>query len=797
MKRNILLITSLALLTIALIVFVPLAARRSLAMGSSPVGRDDLRATARLLSNGALDNTFSEDGTLTTDFAGADVRAGGVAVQPDEEPFDCSMVDMYHLEKQTNLLAAMRLAECGRLPKASVGQATSASSVEEAARKVLAPLLYGGADINVVTGLENRTQSSPAIWSNGQTVVVGYVDGRGSSSNAVGASVSTDGGATFTRLTITTTGHSPFRYFLDHPAVLYHAPTGFWLLASLYSPQFPLPSCGAVGIGGYRSTNPSDPNSWLPFCAHVGTSDDQASGWADNNPASPFYGRMYVSWNDFGVGGGAIRTSYSTDGGATWSAPVQVFGSFRRNVQLTGDFAGGGNVYLAALDEGGGGLNNRTNWMYRSTDGGLTWAGVQIGPSFPAAGRGVSGYHAVMYPPNYWWAMGWGQPGAWGNVVHYTYYVGNPGNGDPGNVFYTRSTDAGLTWGAPVQMNTDATTRAQWQPSLSVDQNGGVFIGWYDERETVDPNPPNGCDAPGTSTPCYRRWGRASTDGGVTWLPDEAVGDAISPLPAQLDSHFNSNYIGRFDYAFASGTTHYQAWTDGRVGVPSNQDVWFDRIQNLGDPPTQTPTSAPPTPTSTPTRTHTSTATSTATNTPVSTPTNVPTNTPTSTATSTPTVTSTITAIPSPTPTGSGCAPDFWKNHAELWNEKGDQVSLGVKAAVQAKGMPYAYQGSKGATVQLFKSIFGLTNAQMRAAGLDPRLTLLQAVDLSGDGFQKLARHGVAALLNSVATGVSYPYTPDQVLTGVHDAVIARQAEPLAQQMADANNLTCPLSGGQ
>jgi hypothetical protein len=111
--------------------------------------------------------------------------------------------------------------------------------------------------------------------------------------------------------------------------------------------------------------------------------------------------------------------------------------------------------------------------------------------------------------------------------------------------------------------------------------------------------------------------------------------------------------------------------------------------------------------------------------------------------------------------------------------------------------MPYAYQGSKGAADQLFRSIFGLTNAQMRAAGLDPRLSLQQAVDLVGDGFGSLATHGVAALLNSVATGVSYPYTPDQVLTQMHDAVIARQTEPLAQQLADANNLTCPLSGGQ
>ncbi|HET9495272.1 MAG TPA: S-layer homology domain-containing protein, partial [Chloroflexia bacterium] len=45
------------------------------------VGRDF--ALARLHPNGSLDTSFSGDGKLTTNFAGADDAAGGVAVQPD------------------------------------------------------------------------------------------------------------------------------------------------------------------------------------------------------------------------------------------------------------------------------------------------------------------------------------------------------------------------------------------------------------------------------------------------------------------------------------------------------------------------------------------------------------------------------------------------------------------------------------------------------------------------------------------------------------------------------------------
>ena len=40
------------------------------------------------------------------------------------------------------------------------------------------------------------------------------------------------------------------------------------------------------------------------FTAAAATTEN--SGWADNNPSSPFANRMYISWNNFAVGGGAI-----------------------------------------------------------------------------------------------------------------------------------------------------------------------------------------------------------------------------------------------------------------------------------------------------------------------------------------------------------------------------------------------------------------------------------------------------------------------------------------------------------
>ena len=55
------------------------------------------------------------------------------------------------------------------------------------------------------------------------------------------------------------------------------------------------------------------------------------------------------------------------------------------------------------------------------------------------------------------------------DVVHYVYAARNAATGDPGDVFYIRSTDRGVTFSAPVQLNSNTDpTKAQWEPNISV-----------------------------------------------------------------------------------------------------------------------------------------------------------------------------------------------------------------------------------------------------------------------------------------------------------------------------------------
>jgi hypothetical protein len=529
--------------------------------------------------------------------------------------FDCSRIRELGIDKQENLRAGAIMIACG---EAQGGTPSASSALFEAIKNALAPLAYGTSDVDLVTGAEtspNVTQSETFTASNPDNpnqIVVAYNDSRGRNASPInisGASVSTDGGTTFTRLT-TASGQSPFSNTVGDPVILYNRPTGTWFTVWLDG------GCGAQGLGGYKSTTPSSANSWTHYCIHNSNNDDRESGWADNNPTSPFYGRMYVSWNDFNVGGGALFVRYSTDNGLTWTNARQITSGtpFIRDVQITGDLATG-DVYIAGMNEGGGGFpHNDSNLFFRSTDGGNTWTNTYSGPSFAGPGVTAVGYFACMFTDGggYWRHEGWGEPAALNGVVHYVYAQHGAGS-DPGDVYYIRSTDRGQTFGAPLKLNSDATTRPQWEPNLSVSSGGSVFAAWYDARESAS------CTRGNSGVPCYRMWARRSTDNGVSWLSDQTFSDVVSPLPAQPDPGIQATYVGDYDYSTSSPNQHLRAWVDGRVAIggSSQQDAFHDRQSTSAASPTATPTA---TATATVAPTPTPTATATATATPTSTP---------------------------------------------------------------------------------------------------------------------------------------------------------------------------------
>jgi hypothetical protein len=86
---------------------------------------------------------------------------------------------------------------------------------------------------------------------------------------------------------------------------------------------------------------------------------------------------------------------------------------------------------------------------------------------------------------------------------------------DPGNlanVMFSRNTDGGRTWSAPLRINDDSPTQnaAHWFGTLSVAPNGRIDACWNDTRHSPD----------NSTSELYYSW---SEDGGLTWAPNRPL----------------------------------------------------------------------------------------------------------------------------------------------------------------------------------------------------------------------------------------------------------------------------------
>lgn len=477
---------------------------------------------------------------------------------------DCSQIHSMGILKQDNMRAGRVLIECGIVQggKPSVGDAKPAAPPN---------ILVSNRSC---ANASSCTKSENMVWGNGSTIVVNYNDHNGNSYS--GTSYSTDGGATFTEIQPSPFGTGHGSNFGD-PIVVFNAKLNKWFAGDIVT------GCGGFGLGSWTS---SDGKTWAPgACIHNGGSDDRESMWVDNEPTSGTYGRMYVSWNDFTVGVGALSITH-TDDGNTWTAPVRIANgsTFIRDVQVTGSPVGaprfeGNNstVFVAGMDEGGGGCATRQNIMYKSLDGGVTWTSATLGPRFQPVCDGLcdNPYFAKINPIIR--HMGWGEPAVGPNgVVHYAYAGLGRSNSDPGDIYYVRSADNGVTWAAPKKLNpgADAKFQSQWMPSLSADANGKVTASWYDRRKAT-----SACNVPTDAGCSYERIVRQSADNGATFKPARALSPLINQ-PDQQDPGVQACYAGDYDYDTTNGGSAFITWTDGRrlVGTTHVQDVEFGKV---------------------------------------------------------------------------------------------------------------------------------------------------------------------------------------------------------------------------
>lgn len=254
---------------------------------------------------------------------------------------------------------------------------------------------------------------------------------------------------------------------------------------------------------------------------------------AVDRSASPFRNRIYVSWDRNTSTNQVLYVSSSSDGGLTWSAPVKVDDGTSKFERVIGAYPAvdhnTGTVYASWHN-----YASDIIFVDKSTNGGASWGrdvaaatthtgfGVDIGCN---GGRSQSPAHHLKVGTD--------------GTLHLVYADAIQGKGF--DILYTRSTNGGATWSAPVTLNDDLTAGHQYHPTLSLAPGASgdvVSVSFYDRRD----------DAANCLTQVYAT---RSTDGGLTWSANQRL--------SVTASNFDGNANGPGDYS-SSAPFQALAW---------------------------------------------------------------------------------------------------------------------------------------------------------------------------------------------------------------------------------------------
>jgi BNR repeat protein len=218
---------------------------------------------------------------------------------------------------------------------------------------------------------QHATAVEPDTFAFGNTLVVAAQIGRffDGGASGTGFATSTNGGASFTSGPLPgltnqpPVGGGPFARTTD-PVVAFDRAHNVWMISSLGLDA----NVTGAAIVVNRSTDGGLTWGSVRTVAAAGPANDYDKNWVacDNTPTSPFYGHCYHTWDDFGDGD-RILMSTSTDGGLTWSPPIQtasgVFGLGGQPVVQPN-----GTVVVPAAN-----AFETAIIAFRSTDGGASW----------------------------------------------------------------------------------------------------------------------------------------------------------------------------------------------------------------------------------------------------------------------------------------------------------------------------------------------------------------------------------------------------------------------------------------
>ena len=278
--------------------------------------------------------------------------------------------------------------------------------------------------------------------------------------------------------------------------------------------------------------------------------NDKEDIWADRNPASKFFGRVYVSYTEFRPPterSEPIVFVYSTDGGLTWSRQNQISqatnnatkGGRQGSVIRTGP---NGEVYVIFED-------GSQQVAVVSLDGGVTFskkiaigAVKDIADPIPGANfrtdsfasAGVDQRNGTVYV-------------AWSDAASGT-----------GRIVVASSQDQGQTWSTPVAVSNGREGYAFFQ-GLDVAPNGRIDVGYQAQTQKKT-------TTYGTGNASVDSYYVSSMDG-QTWTTPLKVSTASSDPAASSQNNLRRQFWGDYNTLVSTNDTALFIYTDSRNGV--------------------------------------------------------------------------------------------------------------------------------------------------------------------------------------------------------------------------------------
>src|ERR1044071_6991877 len=200
----------------------------------------------------------------------------------------------------------------------------------------------------------------------------------------------------------------------------------------------------------------------------------------DKTPSSMGHGFQYQFWTGF-FACDSGEFSRSTDGGATWQSPVNIPNG---PVWGTLDVASNGYLYIGGGDEGS------DFWCVRSTNAQNPNVTPTFDQVTTVNMGGSTVYGGTVNPGGLAGQMFLAVDRSGGPTNNNIYMLSSvqPFSGGGTNVMFVRSTDGGLTFSAPVRVNDDPVNSSKWHwfGTFSVAPNGRLDAVWHDTRNAAN-----------------------------------------------------------------------------------------------------------------------------------------------------------------------------------------------------------------------------------------------------------------------------------------------------------------------